>query len=68
MAKAPASIKCRTLRHAGELNDGIASINDISVLQYNILADSAIPREDQGAGSSENYQYCPKEFRYMDSK
>ena len=68
MAEAPASIKCRTLRQAGELNDGIASTNDISLLQYNILADSAIPRGDQGASICGDYQYCPKEFRYMDSK
>ena len=62
MADTTASIECRTLRYAKKVD------HDLSVLQYNILADGAIPRGDQGVNYCGEYLYCPKEFRYMNSK
>ena len=68
MAAAVPSLKCRTLKYASELGTDVSKTTDFSVLQYNVLADSAIPRGDQGANFCGHYFYCPKEYRYMDSE
>ncbi|KAF6035745.1 hypothetical protein EB796_005948 [Bugula neritina] len=40
----------------------------ISLLQYNILADAAIPRGDSGTNVCGTYAFCPEMHRYMDSR
>lgn len=65
------SLKCRTLKYAQTSNDQDQidnSTNSLSVMQYNILADAAVPSEDGGADLCGSYKYCPAESRYMDSE
>lgn len=61
-----ASLQHRKMVHSVE---ALSNTGDtLSVLQYNILADAAIPRGSSGVNICGAYEYCPEEHRFMDSK
>lgn len=64
------SLECRRLVTSENSRSGHSDqvSHDISVLQYNILADAAIPNGNTGTNITGTYQYCPATHRYMDSK
>lgn len=67
----PASLECRELIYFDETAHQVSSEGisyNISVLQYNILADAAVPNDDEGYNICGAYDFCPKSHRYMDSK
>ena len=67
----PYSLGSRRFVHIENGEDQIASVEPttcISVLQYNVLADAAIPKGDSGANINGSLSYCPESHRYMQSE
>ena len=67
----PYSLGCRRFIHLENGEDQTACVEPttcISVLQYNILADAAIPKGDSGANINGSLSYCPESHRYMQSE